>query len=125
MSLYACKINLEIAVVRLLDRMPASPRYWWLSAAAGGAMSKLSARYLWVTLSTLVSLVLLVGMVSAEPTSYMPVDIKESFDSIVARFVAQKPLVMKRQLGLLADRYDLSNQPAVPSARKTEKSSLC
>ncbi|MGA2518339.1 MAG: cytochrome B6 [Thermodesulfobacteriota bacterium] len=46
-------------------------------------------------------------------SSYSPVVIKESFESIMARMKAAKPEVMKRQMDLLAERYDLSNRPAV------------
>ena len=45
-------------------------------------------------------------------TSYAPVDIKEAFPSIVARFKAAKPAIENRQADLLADRYDLSNRAA-------------
>ncbi|HTY25707.1 MAG TPA: cytochrome B6, partial [Desulfomonilaceae bacterium] len=46
------------------------------------------------------------------PTSYMPVVITEPFDSIMARWVAAKPEIMKRQMDLLNSRYDLSDRPA-------------
>jgi cytochrome c peroxidase len=45
-------------------------------------------------------------------SSYMPVDIHESFASILARMKADKPAVMQRQMTLLAERYDLSDRPA-------------
>jgi cytochrome c peroxidase len=45
-------------------------------------------------------------------TSYMPVDIKEPFASIMARMKAAQPEVQKRQADLLAERYDLANRPA-------------
>jgi cytochrome c peroxidase len=48
----------------------------------------------------------------AKATSYSPVDIKESFSSILARMQAARPEVMKRQMDLLKERYDLSNRPA-------------
>jgi len=47
-----------------------------------------------------------------QPTSYMPVDIKESFASTMARMKAEKPAVEARQKALLEKRYDLSNRPA-------------
>lgn len=47
-----------------------------------------------------------------QPTSYMPVDIKESFTSTMERMKAAKAKVMKRQMDLLNQRYDLSNHPA-------------
>ena len=46
-------------------------------------------------------------------SSYSPVVIKESFEAIMARMKAAKPEVMKRQMDLLNERYDLSNRPAV------------
>ena len=45
-------------------------------------------------------------------SSYSPVVIKESFETIMARMKAAKPEVMKRQMDLLAERYDLSDRPA-------------
>jgi len=45
-------------------------------------------------------------------TSYMPVDIKEPFPSIMARMKAAQPAIQQRQADLLADRYDLSNRVA-------------
>jgi len=45
-------------------------------------------------------------------TSYAPVDIKESFASIMARMTAAKPGVEKEHTALLNERYDLSNRPA-------------
>lgn len=53
--------------------------------------------------------------VSANPkqSSYAPVAITEDFDSIMARMKAAKPEVMKRQMDLLQERYDLSDNPAV------------
>jgi cytochrome c peroxidase len=45
-------------------------------------------------------------------SSYSPVVIKESFEAIMARMKAAKPGVMKRQMDLLNERYDLSNRPA-------------
>src|SRR5512132_378475 len=57
------------------------------------------------------------GVFAQEPaprgaTSFSPVDIKESFASIMARMKAAKPAIMKRQLDLLAERYDLANRGA-------------
>jgi cytochrome c peroxidase len=42
----------------------------------------------------------------------MPVDIHESFSSIMSRMVAAKPQIQSRQTALLEQRYDLSNRPA-------------
>ena len=46
------------------------------------------------------------------PSSYSPVVIQEEFSAIMARMSAAKDAVMKRQMDLLAERYDLSNRPA-------------
>jgi len=46
------------------------------------------------------------------PSSYMPVDIHESFSTIMNRMTAAKPEIMKRHIALLEQRYDLSNRPA-------------
>jgi cytochrome c peroxidase len=46
-----------------------------------------------------------------KPSSYSPV-IEEKFDVVFARMSADKPKVMKRQMDLLAERYDLGNRPA-------------
>lgn len=45
-------------------------------------------------------------------TSYMPVDIKESFASIMARMKGQKADIEKQHQDLLKERYDLSDRPA-------------
>jgi cytochrome c peroxidase len=45
-------------------------------------------------------------------TSYMPVDGKEPFATVVARMKAAQPAVQRRQADLLAERYDLANTPA-------------
>lgn len=47
-----------------------------------------------------------------KPTSYMPVDIREDFQVTLERMRAARPIVMKRQMDLLASRYDLSNKPS-------------
>jgi cytochrome c peroxidase len=75
-------------------------------------MRKSLSNCLLIAVATATSALLVTGMVSAQPSSYMPVDIHKTFDQIMAPFVAQKPAVMKRQMDLLADRYDLSNHPA-------------
>lgn len=46
------------------------------------------------------------------PSSYAPVDIHESFSTILSRMTAAKPEIMKRHMALLEQRYDLSNRPA-------------
>jgi cytochrome c peroxidase len=45
-------------------------------------------------------------------TSYMPVDIKEPFATIMARMKAAQPAIQKRQADLLTERYDLANRAA-------------
>lgn len=45
------------------------------------------------------------------PSSYMPVDIHESFQSILQRMSSAKQGVDDRQQELLKQRYDLSNTP--------------
>lgn len=45
-------------------------------------------------------------------SSYAPVVIKEDFATIMARMKTAKPDVMKRQMDLLNERYDLSDRPA-------------
>jgi cytochrome c peroxidase len=49
---------------------------------------------------------------SRAESSYSPVVIKESFEAIMTRMKAAKPEVMKRQMNLLNERYDVSNRPA-------------
>ncbi len=44
--------------------------------------------------------------------SYMPVDDKESFATVHDRMVAAKAGIMKRQMDLLVERYDLSDHPS-------------
>jgi len=46
------------------------------------------------------------------PSSYAPVVIPEDFKTTVARMSSAKPKVMKRQLDLLKERYDLGDHPA-------------
>jgi cytochrome c peroxidase len=47
-----------------------------------------------------------------KPTSFLPVDLREDFSSVVSRMAAAKPEVMSRQMRLLEERYDLSDRPA-------------
>jgi len=65
----------------------------------------------------LTTVLLYAGEVPAQETgkkgsSYAPVDIKEDFAATMARMKKAKPEVMKRQMDLLNERYDLSNRPA-------------
>jgi cytochrome c peroxidase len=63
-------------------------------------------------LSVLVAAGLLYGEAAKKASSYSPVVITEPFDSIMARWKAAKPEIMKRQMDLLNARYDLSDRPA-------------
>lgn len=45
-------------------------------------------------------------------SSYSPVVIKEDFETVLARMKAAKSEIMKRQMDLLEQRYDLSDRPA-------------
>jgi cytochrome c peroxidase len=57
-------------------------------------------------------LTIVLGATSGEPvpSSYSPVVITESFDSIMGRMKAAKPEIMQRQMDLLGERYDLSER---------------
>ena len=44
-------------------------------------------------------------------SSYLPVDLHESFASVMARMSAAKPEIMRRHAAVLDQRYDLSNRP--------------
>lgn len=46
------------------------------------------------------------------PSSYAPVVMTEGFSDTMTRMAAAKPGIMKRQMDLLAERYDLSDRPA-------------
>ncbi len=69
-------------------------------------------------LTVAASLAVLIGIAAyadaddKQKTSYMPVDITESFNSTKARLSGEKAAVMQRQKALLEQRYDLSNRPA-------------
>lgn len=45
-------------------------------------------------------------------SSYAPVDTDNDFEGTVKRMAAEKPAIMKRQMMLLEERYDLSDNPA-------------
>jgi len=45
-------------------------------------------------------------------TSYLPVVAKETFSETMARMKGEKPAIMKKQMDLLEQRYDLRNDPA-------------
>jgi len=46
------------------------------------------------------------------PSSYAPVVAQERFEETMARMATEKPAVMKRQMALLEERYDMSDRPA-------------
>ena len=67
----------------------------------------------WLLVGSLLTGIALVYAESAKVTSsYSPVVITEPFDSIMARWKAAKPEIMKRQMDLLSSRYDLGDRPA-------------
>ena len=50
--------------------------------------------------------------IAQSPSSYAPVVIQEDFETTMARMEAAKSAVMKRQMDLLEERYDMSDRPA-------------
>jgi cytochrome c peroxidase len=77
---------------------------------------KLKTRKIWATL-TVVGVIVFVCLAYAQQeqrgqTSYMPVDIKETFASIMARMTQAKPAIEKEHTSLLNQRYDLANRAA-------------
>lgn len=80
------------------------PKLKWKIAAVGGA--------------TFFVAFCLFSMVNAQetnapPTSYLPVAIKEAFQDVVRRMSGEKPTLKAKQNALLAERYDLSDRPAI------------
>jgi cytochrome c peroxidase len=76
---------------------------------------KLTTRKIWAMVAV-VGVLVLVCLAYAQQeqrgqTSYMPVDIKEPFASIMARMTAAKPGIAKEHNALLNERYDLSDRP--------------
>lgn len=74
-----------------------------------------STKNKWAVLGVICTVLIALAVVYAQESvksSYSPVVIKESFEETVARMKAEKPEVMKRQMDLLNERYDLSNRPA-------------
>ncbi len=73
-------------------------------------------KYFALTTTTLLWIIASITIFAQSPlrgeSSYSPVVIKESFEATMARMKAAKPEVMKRQMILLNERYDLSNRPA-------------
>lgn len=56
------------------------------------------------------------------PSSYSPVVIKEDFSTTMARMKTDKAAVMKRQMDLLNERYDLSDRPSTVKMSSGKKS---
>ena len=79
-------------------RGPSKRGVWPLIATVGLAMATLGPP--------------LKQAMAQNPSSYAPVVIQEDFETTMARMKAAKPAVMKRQMDLLAERYDLSDSPA-------------
>ena len=69
-------------------------------------------KQLGMTVAVLLVMIVSISTFAQSPSSYAPVVIKESFETIMARMKAAKPEVMKRQMDLLSERYDLANRPA-------------
>ncbi len=71
----------------------------------------------WALVGIFATVLLAAGAPSAQElpprgTSYAPVDLKEDVAAVIARMNAAKPEIMKRQMDLLNERYDLANRPA-------------
>ncbi len=71
----------------------------------------------WPVMAVAILATVAVGLVVAQaqdkmPTSYAPVALTESFDDVMARMAAAKAAVMKRQMNLLDERYDMTDRPA-------------
>lgn len=78
-------------------------------------MSTQLSKHLWIISGLCLMTVagaLLAQESGKKPSSYAPVAVHEDFAAIMARMRAAKPDVMKRQMDLLNQRYDLSNRPA-------------
>jgi cytochrome c peroxidase len=74
-------------------------------------------RNLWKWSALAVALIVSVQMMRPQEagkksSSYAPVDIHETFAAIMNRMTAAKPEIMKRQMALLEQRYDLADRPA-------------
>jgi len=78
-------------------------------------MSK-TAKYFGLATVALLLIIVSISTFAQSPlrreSSYSPVVVKESFEAIMVRMKAAKPEVMKRQMDLLNERYDLSNRVA-------------
>jgi cytochrome c peroxidase len=75
------------------------------------------AKHRGVGMAMLVMMLIVMGAAYAQgpgsgATSYAPVDIRENYTSAMARMKGAKPEIMKRQMYLLHERYDLGDYPA-------------
>lgn len=80
-------------------------------------MRQIIAKHCRVVVALLVIMLIIAGVTYAQSpghgaTSYAPVAITDDFASTMARMKAAKPEIMKRQMELLLERYDLSDLPA-------------
>jgi cytochrome c peroxidase len=80
-------------------------------------MKQKTPKYRWALLVMVAMAIIAINVAYAQESgkkvsSYAPVDIKEDFETIMGQMKAAKPEVMKRQMDLLNERYDLSNRPA-------------
>jgi cytochrome c peroxidase len=83
-------------------------------------MSRPFSRTLPILLATLVAPTLAIGIVYAQDirSSYAPVDIKETFQSIYKRMSGEKAGIEAEHQKVLDERYDLSNRPSSATMSK-------
>ena len=78
--------------------------------------ARLAALRTWPLVAVAILGIATVGLVAQaqnkKPTSYAPVALTEPFEDVMARMSAAKPDIMKRQMMLLEERYDMSDRPA-------------
>ena len=75
--------------------------------------TKESSNGKWTVCAVVVGLALVFAIKSiGGPTSYAPVATTKDFKSVMADMKAEKSVIMKRQMDLLAERYDLRNMSA-------------
>ena len=79
-------------------------------------MGQFMSKHRWVPIALGIIFLISWGIVFAvdfgrAATSYAPVSGTENLESVILRMKAAKPGIMKRQLDLLAERYDLGNRP--------------
>jgi len=84
-------------------------------------MQRKHGKLIWLVGAVVLAGLCLVGIAATKedkpkekdrPSSYAPVVIKEDFSVILERMKKEKPEIMKRQMNLLKERYDLSDRPA-------------